>query len=34
MMFKPLKRGAHTIVVHRTNTLGHDKTFTHCLTIE
>lgn len=34
MMFKPLKRGTHTIVVHGTNTFGHDKTFTYYLTIE
>lgn len=34
MMFKPLSRGAHNIVVHGTNTLGHDKTFRYYLTIE
>lgn len=34
MMFKPLERGAHTIVVHGTNTFGHDKTFTYYLTIK
>jgi hypothetical protein len=34
MMFKPLPRGAHTIVVHGTNTFGDDKTFTYHLTIE
>lgn len=34
MLFKPLKRGEHTIVVHGTNTFGHDKTFTYHLTIE
>lgn len=33
MMFKPLSRGAHTIVVHGTNTFGHDKTFTYHLTV-
>lgn len=33
MMFKPLDRGQHTIVVHGTNTFGHDKTFTYYLTI-
>jgi hypothetical protein len=33
MMFKPLSRGQHTIVVHGTNTIGHDKTFTYHLTI-
>ena len=34
MMFKPLTRGVHTIVVHGTNTIGHDKRFTYTLTIE
>jgi hypothetical protein len=34
MMFKPLKKGEHTLVVHGTNTFGHDKTFTYNLTIE
>jgi hypothetical protein len=34
MMFKPLEPGPHTIVVHGTNTFGHDKTFTYYLTIE
>ena len=34
MMFKPLGRGQHTIVVHGTNTFGDDKTFTYYLTIE
>jgi hypothetical protein len=34
MLFKPLERGEHTIVVHGTNTFGHDKTFTYHLTIE
>ena len=34
MMFKPLPPGEHTIVVHGTNTFGHDKTFTYHLTIE
>jgi hypothetical protein len=33
MMFKPLEPGFHTIVVHGTNTFGHDKTFTYLLTI-
>jgi hypothetical protein len=33
MMFKPLDRGEHVIVVHGTNTVGHDKTFTYYLTI-
>ena len=33
MMFKPLEPGEHTIVVHGTNTFGHDKTFTYHLTI-
>jgi hypothetical protein len=33
MMFKPLNRGQHTIVVHGTNTIGHDKTFTYHLTV-
>ncbi len=33
MMFKPLEPGFHTIVVHGTNTFGHDKTFTYYLTI-
>lgn len=34
MMFKPLAPGPHTIVVHGTNTFGHDKTFTYYLNIE
>jgi hypothetical protein len=34
LMFKPLSRGEHTIVVHGTNTLGDDKRFTYRLTIE
>jgi hypothetical protein len=34
MLFKPLTRGAHTIVVHGTNTIGHDKRFTYHLMIE
>jgi isopentenyl phosphate kinase len=34
MMLKPLEPGQHTIVVHGTNTFGHDKTFTYNLTIE
>jgi hypothetical protein len=34
MMFKPLEPGEHTIVVHGTNTFGHDKTFNYYLTIE
>ncbi|HET7855751.1 MAG TPA: hypothetical protein VFL41_04780 [Gaiellaceae bacterium] len=34
LMFKPLTRGEHTIVVHGTNTIGHDKRFTYHLTIE
>jgi len=34
MMFKPLEPGPHTIVVHGTNTFGHDKTFTYHLNIE
>ena len=34
MMFKPLEPGPHTIVVHGTNTFGHDKTFTYYLNIE
>jgi hypothetical protein len=33
MMFKPLARGEHTIVVHGTNTFGADKTFTYHLTV-
>jgi hypothetical protein len=33
MVFKPLPSGLHTIVVHGTNTFGHDKTFTYHLTI-
>ncbi len=33
MLFKPLEPGEHTIVVHGTNTFGHDKTFTYHLTI-
>jgi hypothetical protein len=33
MMFKPLSKGRHTLVVHGTNTIGHDKTFTYQLTI-
>jgi hypothetical protein len=33
MMFKPLTRGQHTIVVHGTNTFGADKTFTYHLTV-
>jgi hypothetical protein len=32
-MFKPLDPGLHVIVVHGTNTFGHDKTFTYHLTI-
>jgi hypothetical protein len=34
MMFKPLDPGQHVIVVHGTNTFGHDKTFTYYLTVE
>jgi hypothetical protein len=34
LMFKPLERGLHTIIVHGTNTFGHDKTFIYNLTIE
>ena len=34
MMFKPLDRGAHTILVHGTNTFGADKTFAYHLTVE
>jgi hypothetical protein len=33
MMFKPLNSGQHTIVVHGTNTFGHNKTFVYHLTI-
>ena len=33
MMFKPLEPGLHTIVVHGTNTFGHDKTFTYYLNV-
>lgn len=33
MIVKPLTRGEHTIVVHGTNTFGHDKRFTYHLTI-
>jgi len=33
MMFKPINQGQHTIVVHGTNTIGHDKTFTYHLTV-
>jgi hypothetical protein len=33
LMFKPLAPGAHTIVVHGTNTRGDDRTFTYHLTI-
>ena len=33
LMLKPLDRGEHTIVVHGTNTFGHDKTFTYHLTV-
>jgi hypothetical protein len=33
MMFKPPKRGEHTVVVHGTNTFGADKTFTYHLTV-
>jgi len=32
-MFKPLEPGLHTIVVHGTNTFGHDKTFTYYLNV-
>ena len=34
VMVKPLTRGEHTIVVHGTNTVGHDKRFTYHLTID
>jgi len=34
LMFKPLGRGEHTIVVRGTNTFGADKTFTYNLTVE
>jgi hypothetical protein len=34
MMFKPLTRGEHIIVVHGTATGGDDKRFTYHLTIE
>jgi hypothetical protein len=34
LMFKPLHRGAHTIVVHGTNTFGDDRWFTYNLNIE
>ena len=33
MMLKPLTQGAHTIVVHGTNTFGDDRTFTYHLKI-
>ncbi|MGO1073292.1 hypothetical protein [Lysobacter sp. CA199] len=33
MMFKPLSPGRHTLIVHGTNTIGHDKTFTYYLTV-
>jgi hypothetical protein len=33
MLFKPLKPGSHTIRVHGTNTLGHDKTFNYFLNV-
>lgn len=33
MMFKPLHRGQHTIVVHGTTTFGDDKTYTYHLTV-
>ncbi|PZS17146.1 MAG: hypothetical protein DLM57_08995 [Pseudonocardiales bacterium] len=33
MMFKPLRPGTHTIVVHGTNTFGDDKRFTYRLTV-
>ncbi len=33
MMFKPLERGTHTIIVHGTNTFGDDKTFTYHLAV-
>jgi hypothetical protein len=34
MMFKPLRPGVHTIVVHGTNTFGDDRTYTYHLTIQ
>ncbi|GAA0723512.1 hypothetical protein [Dokdonella soli] len=34
MMFKPLDRGQHTIVVFGTNTFGDNKTYTYHLTVE
>lgn len=34
MLLKPPSRGMHTVVVHGTNTIGHDKRFTYHLTIE
>jgi hypothetical protein len=34
LMFKPLEPGAHTILVHGTNTFGDDRWFTYSLTIE
>src|SRR5215211_4617463 len=34
MLPKPPSRGEHTVVVHGTNTIGHDKRFTYHLTIE
>src|SRR6266511_4205920 len=33
LMFKPLEPGPHTIVVHGTNTLGDDRTYTYRLTV-
>jgi hypothetical protein len=33
VMFKPLEPGLHQIVVHGTNTFGHDKTFIYNITI-
>ena len=34
LMFKPLERGEHTIVVRGTNTFGADKTFNYHLTVQ
>lgn len=34
MMFKPLSRGLHTLVVHGTNTFGDDKTYVYYLHVQ
>lgn len=34
MMFRPLERGFHTLIVHGTNTYGDDKTYNYYITVK